>query len=231
MPAPHTLRSLKRDVEVFIQALATARILLASNTPIIRADGDEWVLTWARAPKTGFRARLGQLATVDEYRSALDHGLFTVILINGDILQFHYRYSSAGSLLGQSLAFLPCPLDLPYETRDEDESFGDFFDAHYWASDEDAPYGPPNLRLRGPCRFDFDATKDEPLHTAAHLHISYDDCRVPVQGPLSIGEFVSFIFCSFETEWWSRFEPVRKTPKRDLGKSLEACADIHLVSP
>lgn len=70
----------------------------------------------------------------------------------------------------------------------------------------------PRLRLRSPIRFDFDLAAQAPNHAASHLHITHEDCRLPVFGPLSVGHFARFIFRHFYPELWNRFQFLREWP-------------------
>lgn len=52
---------------------------------------------------------------------------------------------------------------------------------------------------RSPIRFDFDIMPSDKkdMHPDVHLHISMENCRIPVEGPLCIREFMKFIVENF----------------------------------
>lgn len=219
-----TPSAIRSEIDQLARKLLVAEIAIDLN-PIIRADvGDNTsIVTWVNCTPSADQV----FATLGEYRSLVRNRQFSVIVLDGSLLQFAYRFRRR-TLVEHRLCFYPCPFPLkPDEwARYQDAGFGlldilDYFDLNEY---ED------RIRLQSPLRFDFDLENVAANHPATHLHISRDGCRVPVFAPLSVGHFARFVFMNFFPEQWEAHEFLRTWPRTRYDRTLASCdrTQLHL---
>lgn len=216
-------KRLRSEIADLLFQLYEHGIVIATRPVVLQSSAGITHVTWDPAPGAGSLIDFGDFATVGEYRRVVADGHYTAMLFDGSLLQLSYVFGGK-DLLKHRLCYYPCPVLLSREDLETGEDPLSFFDVD--AQDElgllpfaDDPMGPGNvapddpaaqppvrlsssegrsrLRLRSPLRFDFDLDAQAEGHPASHLHISHEDCRIPVYGPVSVGHFVRFVFRHF----------------------------------
>ena len=99
------------------------------------------------------------------------------------------------------LAYLPCPFAIGDDgaERLRNEPILDVIDGYRTRGEE-------YLRLRSPIRFDYDPAAASLEHPASHITLNHQDCRIPVCAPLTLGQFVEFIFRRFYSRLWAKHD-------------------------
>lgn len=130
------------------------------------------------------------------YKQCVNSKAYTIMMIDGGILQFMYRVHS-NHIFEHRLAFLPNPFAKNFGLSE------DSFDEEF----ENFEVLPQELNLHAqspmisPVRFDFSNEDKKHVivkHPRSHMTIGgYMNCRIPVAGPVSPTEFVVFILRNF----------------------------------
>ena len=134
----------------------------------------------------------------EQYRHALRNQQFSVVLNDGSLLQISYDFRR-NELVRHRLAFLPSPINILRQDI-EDTTIDDFLELCSFQEIYD------RVRTRPYLRFDFDAEgpESEPF---CHAHTCFPGSRIPVCGPISVSQFIGFIFENFyaaiyaSTDW------------------------------
>lgn len=122
-------------------------------------------------------------------------------------------------VVAHRLCYYPCPFDL---TEWDVGSAGGVLDAVEMLTDSVAD-GNDDLQLvrfQGPVRFGFDIRDRRPVHECSHLHLASADCRLPVFGPVSAGQFFRFLLRSFYLLVWLDNEEAQGWSTDHLGQNL-----------
>jgi len=150
-------------------------------------------------------------ASVVEYRTFVEQGLFSCILMDGALIHISYDFDG-DELVRHKLLYYPCPYILPPELLREEP----LLDVLEYVSS----CGSGDLRLRSPLRFDYDPLNAKEHHAHSHLHLVSEDCRWPVVGPVSIGRFIDYVFRHFYFSLWRRFRFLRDWSKGKVTRTL-----------
>lgn len=170
------------------------------------------------------RKMLSDQPYCDLYENAVESRNFSMMMIDGAMLQFWYR-GIGEDLVSHRLAYLPAPDLLPYVTDPElylrDVAFLEVVGEQVFPV---------------PLRFDYDAREDvsqEVYHPTSHLTLGqYKNCRIPVTRGVSPSNFADFIVGNLYTS-----QGVKRLDftKKDFGWT-ESITDgergiIHVVQP
>jgi hypothetical protein len=130
-----------------------------------------------------------------QYLRALRERQFSAVLNDGSLIQMSYDFRR-DDLVCHRLAFLPSPIVFSVEELDE-LAIDDFIEL---CSREDLY---ERTRTRPYLRFDFnaDCPEQEPY---SHVHTCFPESRLPVCGPISVTQFIEFIFGTFYPEIWKK---------------------------
>jgi hypothetical protein len=165
-------------------------------------------------------------ASITAYRKMFLGNQFTALMKDGALLQISVDINR-DELVGHRFGYYPCPILIP-----EDFDVLDFdaldllliyeLEANLQALETGTGPVSEQLRMRSPLRFDFApdaATADEP---ASHVYLVNRDSRIAVQGPLSIGDFVRFIFKHVYQKAWNDQElsDLMRWPLRDMNRTI-----------
>jgi hypothetical protein len=122
------------------------------------------------------------------YKALVDGSSYHAKLIDGALLCFQYRFAIDQSLEKHSLHYWPSPC-LP-SLDEEPELYADHGVYDDVISDRN---------VRFPIRFDYaPKQKQEIVHPSSHLTLGqYENCRIPVAGPVTPVTFVLFIVRNF----------------------------------
>jgi hypothetical protein len=188
-----TPRDTFSEIRDLLELLAAHGISRYSN-PVIKGssklNGEDVTLittnSWASISGQP-RPNLEEFFSVGEYCAAVREGNYSAILYDGAIIQIAY-YFRRESLVGHRLCYFAMPCDVDQGLLDE---FGPADVVEMVLEQE--PY---QMRLRSPLRFDYSAY-GPPTEPESHLHLVFDESRLPVFGPLTLGHFCGLIFRLF----------------------------------
>jgi hypothetical protein len=202
-----TSRQLAAQIRNLLIALIDSEIATTINPVVDRKLGPLTRITW-RPPHGLDRPRLisSVFATVAEYRRLIDEQSFSAVLYDGAIVQLSYDFVG-DSLVGHRLCYYPCPFDLDLDLFPS-EPIGDII--AFYSESKDI-----SVNLRSPLRFDYDEANAKMGHPSVHMHVIKPDCRWPVTHPLSVGDFVRFVFRHFYPALWSAHNFLRKWSQGD----------------
>jgi hypothetical protein len=220
-----TSDSIRHEIENLTSSLIRQGITIDTTPAIVQKSKNLSEVTWAgyKLPEVYI-----PFATIAEYRWLIQERQYNHLLFDGSLLQIAYTFRR-NSLVKHRLCFYPCPLYFKPEELNlyQEEGYGlldivDDFDFETFQS---------RLRLQSPLRFDFDPSSISPEHPASHLHLSRDDCRIPVFAPLSVGHFIQFVLRHFYLEQWQSNELLHNWPREKLKATLTECEkkQLHLT--
>lgn len=131
----------------------------------------------------------------DVYQELDRNDSYHVKLVDGGMLVFQYSFEGNGALSQHRLAYFPSPTLLSADEApalyERDELYGDIT---------------ARRLVRFPIRFDYVPDQQrELMHPASHLTLGqYENCRIPVSGPLSPHSFGLFILRNFYCRAYTR---------------------------
>lgn len=215
----------RADLQNLLDLLASFGLAVWVRPTIIEAgQGGVARVTWSAGPRSQHDLFRSESYTIAAYREWLLSGELSAVLFDGAVLQITFDFFG-NQLSGHRLAYLPCPVELDDDGRDliVDQPILEVIDAYLRTNLE-------NIRLRTPVRFDFDAEAAREDHPASHITFNGCECRVPVSGPLSLGDFVDFVFRNFYPQQWKKYAFLRDQPKRRERRtiSLEQECRLHV---
>jgi hypothetical protein len=125
-------------------------------------------------------------------------GHYIALLNDGAFLQVSVDVVG-DDVVGHRYCYYPCPVILPpgFDMLDFDSLdlyLMDELDEHIRALEQRRVHASEQLRMRSPIRFDFAPDAATATEPACHLHVLNADTRIPVHAPLSLGDFVQFVF-------------------------------------
>lgn len=122
------------------------------------------------------------------YEELDTHDAYHIKLPDGGLILFQYTFTSDGKIAKHRLAFFPSSVlptveEAPY-LYENDELFADIM---------------LDRLVRFPIRFDFDpANHKDVLHPQCHLTLGqFENCRIPLTGPIMPNAFVMFLLRNF----------------------------------
>jgi len=215
-----TPKSLATQLRNLLSLLLEADVAILINPIVEQHIGSELRITW-RSPTFGSAAiSKASFATVDEYSSLVSAQMYSAVLFDGSLLQISYDFAGH-EIVGHRLCYYPCPFDIE-ERLLREEPLSDVIEL-YRESNKSL------LNLRSPCRFDFDEKNASAMHPSVHLHIIKAQCRWPISHPISIGEFVDFVFRHFYPQIWLIHPFLRKWPREDIGpKKISRLEELEM---
>ncbi|MCH7336185.1 DUF2290 domain-containing protein [Acinetobacter sp. NIPH 2699] len=182
-----------------------AGLALASNNTVVKQNGEgRSLITWK---EEGAALKQNEFSTLSEYLTLLKCSQYTMVLYDGSILQISYKIKR-NEIIGHRLGWFPSPINL-VNVQDIDEIVFKIHESlntnssllEEYLTDPEPSY-PINLDSfyqRSSIRFDYDMMPSDrkDKHPDVHLHISIEDCRIPVKGPLCLRKFMAFIVENF----------------------------------
>ncbi len=213
-----TAAQVRGDIDRLITTLYATGIAIDSNTPVSLTSHKTTIITWSN--NVELSALMNAVSIFDQYVETLKRRWYSVILLDGSLLQFSYTF--AGNVLKKHhLSFQPCPIYIrPSELG--------FFGIEELLELVQGREFRERVRLEGPLRFDYDIDAAKVAHPPSHLTISRASCRVPVAAPLSVGHFIRFLFAHFYPEQWSAHEVLRNWACEAWSGCLPELEDDHL---
>lgn len=143
-------------------------------------------VTWGN---DGYVLKDNNFASIDEYLNLLEARQYSILLPEGDFFQISFSVQR-NKIVKHRLCWYPCPIKV---TSEEVGSLG-VLDA-VLDKIENADF--IDFLSKSPVRFDFDPNSKSIDHPEVHMHLSMEDCRIPVKTPLCLRKFLHFIFKNF----------------------------------
>lgn len=155
----------------------------------------------------------------ETYRVLREKRAFNMLLIDGAMLQFRYRFRN-DELVKHVLSFFPSPDLLEYQNSPEIYETEVLF-AEVISKDS----------VTTPIRFDFDvAAAHDLVHPASHSTIGqYQNCRIPVISALTPFRFLKFILVAFYNTPYQKFcsDWERATPDFEVSITERERSELH----
>lgn len=214
-----TTNDIRRHVTEVLEYLQEAELALYTNTVATTPTR----VTWDNFDDANGFIQWADHSSVGEYLHWVTTGNYSAILRDGSLLQITYDVRSA-QVVGQRLAYVPCPIALDEQLVEEGHPIADIVSLYERASD---------VALRSPVRFDFDTDAAGPGHSAAHLTINSAECRIACVAPMHVRRFADFVYRHFYPRLWAAHSPFfRQAAHLHLGDptlSEGDRAEIHLA--
>lgn len=182
-----------------------AGLVLSSNSTVVKQNGEgRSLVTWK---EEGGALKNNDFSTLSEYLMLLKYSQYTMVLYDGSILQISYKIKR-NEIIGHRLCWFPSPLeidegqnveDIIYKIHESLSSNSSLLEEYLTSPEFNSEINLNKFYHRSPIRFDYDIMPDErkDKHPDVHLHISIEDCRIPVKGPLCLRRFMAFIVENF----------------------------------
>lgn len=223
-----TTKGVRREIERYAANLLEHEVAIEISAVVIREAGGKSVVTWSSGTRSAMPRARYRFGTIAEYRRLLEDRQFTILLYDGGLIRAQYEFRR-NDVVAHSLGYYPCPVVFPDEYLNQGVSIGEIVDHFLSKALEERDWevyfdgsgvrstdaeGPPEptLLMRGPFRFDYDPEAEGDFHPASHVHLSVQECRLPVHAPLSFGQFMSFVFRNFYQHIWSDHSFIRDWP-------------------
>jgi hypothetical protein len=211
-----TPAQVRGELARLVQVLLENGALAANTSVITRVGGNEELVSWTGSGYSVLAP--DQLPRIAEYRLFVATKQYTSVLSDGSLLQLSYRFRR-GQIVWHRLSYHPCPVLFdPAEIQPEDDLI-ELVDMlledeviNELSAHPLAPHTHCRLRLRSPIRFDFDSGRAASGHPAVHFTVNSHHCRVPVFAPMSVGQFVGFVFKNFYPGEWAAHKAIRDWP-------------------
>lgn len=180
-----TLRSsvaIKDQLDNVLAYLIDQKLALVAKTSVLK-DG---VLTWSQADGVFLAERAHH--SMKNYRHWVENACYSAMLFDGALLQVTYVFENE-EVVGHRLAYVPCPFELdPHDLEDLEPTF---------VLDVAAESGFDLISLRTAIRFDYDPIEAKPGHPAVHLTLNESHSRIACAGPVTLHQFLIFVFDEF----------------------------------
>lgn len=209
MPMSPTSRSVRDEVQNFLDHLLSADVALLANPTVVSAapthsDPRRVAVSWPE-PDSKFLPFRGSPG-VATYVHWLSTSQYSAILFDGSLLQLTYLVGSEG-ICGHRLAYVPCPFELDVDLL-RSEPVLDVCDA----------FGSVHtVALRSAVHFDYDEARSAPDHPTVHMSLNADSCRVPCVAPMRLGHFVEWVFKHFYATLWQSDRYLRSLARSGWG--------------
>ena len=183
-------RPLCDKLNEFLVAGLANDIFLATETHLLEVNGRRQFLSPKAAP--GMVSPGG--ISITEFLNILDENRYSAVFTDGALLIIQCTFVD-DQLDNHRYSYIPCPVDQSLLlVRPDEISLAD------WLRDSVLAEGVGVFRSTGTYRFD--CTRIKPPrgtspHPISHLTFASSDCRMPVRGPLSITDFLNFVFDNF----------------------------------
>jgi hypothetical protein len=186
MPVEFDSREIVREINRLTTDLVATGLLDDQNWPTVRThQGTDYV----SVPTSVGSAVLKYKSYTSLYSEVREGRAFNLLFLDGAMLQMDYEFRGS-QIIRHRLSFLPSPDLLEYQTAPDT-----YFDEQLFADIVGPQVHPVALRL------DFDdreGVAQNILHPTSHMTLGqYNNCRIPITGPVSPGIFLDFIVRSF----------------------------------
>lgn len=182
-----------------------AGLSLDSNRSCIRTlGGGKLLVSW---DSDNFVLKDNEFSSLSEYLTLLLCSQYTLVLFDGSMVQISYTIQR-DEIVGHRLCWYPSPIeisgvnevdDIIYLTQLILKEGSDSLEEYITNPNNVYPVNVRGVHNRSPLRFDFSLMPDKQkdAHPDVHLHISAEECRIPVKTPLCIRMFMKFLVENF----------------------------------
>jgi len=188
-----TPKGYRSKVQNALDALLRTQLAVDCQTPVLipGTNGFHRVSWPANAETDDGWLFAEDFNVVKTYFGWLSARQYSAVLLDGALLQITFDFRN-DRLAGHRLAFIPCPFVITEEDQELllVEPILDVL-GMYLNERED------RLRLRTPIRFDYHPDAACAEHPASHMTLNTQECRIPLSGPLTLDQFVEFVFRHF----------------------------------
>lgn len=187
-------KDVRGQFEELVERLIATSVSVKQFFPSVRTGPGGEILI-ARPASTAIALRDVPYEAV--YRDLDSNDAYDIKLVDGGLLLLQYRFDANGKLLQHRLGYFPSPalptVDEAPELYEQDELYGDIIDQRL---------------VRFPIRFDYAPHQHaDVVHPASHLTLGqYENCRIPVAGPLGPNAFGMFIIRNFYCRAYTRYK-------------------------
>ena len=222
-----------RQLSRLVVLLLEQAVAVDFNSATALKSGHKTTIAWGTQTTAPPVAALG-FATLEEYKYYLEHRNYTLLLVDGAILQFSYKFYR-DDLTGHRLCYYPCPFDLDPEVFPADGNYLPLLDyvellemeGLQLRDDSGRPEFNRSLKLRTPVRIDYAPDFASEGHPACHLHLNSQVCRLGVSLPMSVGHFIRFVFSNFYPRHWNTTKELRTWPCETGPRLSSTWAEHH----
>lgn len=153
---------------------------------VFRKAGGMKEITWGN---DAFVLKDEKFSSYSEYCNLVERKQYSMLLNDGSFFQISYTLNRT-KIIKHRLCWYPCPIDI--DTSDLNEN-----DISDIILDKMQSVDLSSLRCRSPLRFDYAPDQAKIGHSSVHLHLSEENCRIPVRTPLCLRQFMTFIVTHF----------------------------------
>lgn len=214
-------QQVRAQIEDLILRLINSGLSVKQFSPSERIEGSEKIIGRTQSSSIALK----NIDYADVYEELERTESYDAKLVDGGLILLQYRFNLQNDLLQHRLAYFPCPIlpsvdDVP-ELYEADQLYGDIIERRL---------------VRFPIRFDFSpAQKIDVVHPSSHLTLGqYENCRIPVSGPLGPHVFGNFIirnfYCRAYTKYKNNFErkpPILTPVKTITVAEQKVCHFVH----
>lgn len=143
-------------------------------------------VTWGN---DGYILKDQPFSTIAEYCALIENKQYSMLLNDGSFFQISYSFKR-GDVIKHRLCWYPAPIQV---SADELE-YEDISDLVLSRMSE---FNIEGFKSKSPVRFDFAPEQKSEEHPEVHLHLSEENCRIPVRSPLCLRKFMFFIVDNF----------------------------------
>lgn len=216
-----TPEALHREIADLTSDLIEVGLCVDQNYPSIRPSVGG-VVDIDLGPSKDLSATFKNTPYSDAYAVLREDRTYNMKMVDGGLLQLMYRFR-AGDLVRHRLAFFPSPDLLEFQNNAEvyelDEMYADVVERSV---------------VTTPVRFDFDpGAFVEFKHPMSHFTLGqYQNCRIPVGGPLTPFLFVNFVLRAFYNTSYQSFSASIRERRYSFAGTITAgeARYIHLKS-
>jgi hypothetical protein len=182
-------RKLFQSMHNTLSILTERGLTIFHNNPVYKERNGEITISWPyHIPgRINCSPHFGR---IPQYRSFIETGAFTCLLIDGAIIRAAYKFKGR-DLVSHTLLWWPSP----FAIAPEDLELGgvvEIFDLYSGSNDWHE-----QIQMRTPVRFDYDSVNASSSHPASHVHMQTSECRLYVDRPVCFNRFIKFIFLNF----------------------------------
>jgi len=156
------------------------------NHQIFRKSNGVLEVTWGN---DGYILKDQPFSTIAEYCALIENKQYSMLLNDGSFFQISYSFKR-GDVIKHRLCWYPAPIKVSADEL-EHEDISDMVLSKMSA------FNIESFKSRSPLRFDFAPDQKTEEHPEVHLHISEENCRIPVRAPLCLRKFIFFIVDNF----------------------------------
>lgn len=216
----------------FFASLKAEELIWAFNHHRTKRMGDGTSRVWWRGSEdTGnFQDWDGNKVEIGEYRDALERKDYSFLLNDGGIVQILLDYEGK-SVLKYRYAYLPCPISLAsggeiglYAEGEKGDSLKRSLSSMDGSDFRDS------LVIVAPLRFEWERDQDLEDEPKSHVHLGVSEGRVAVSHPVSVWNFLHFVFKNFYPDEFKKFKDSHKFTRNKIPgipKAEESCIREH----